>query len=79
MSGFDLLEMLRDQLSSARVFIVADRYDPEHESRAYHTGAALYVCKTAGGLLDCTAFLDVLVNPHAVAAEHVRGPPASVP
>ena len=34
MSGFDLLQMLREQLASARVFIVADCYDPEHEIRS---------------------------------------------
>jgi len=73
------LEMLREQLLSARVFIVADRDDPEYESRACRLGAAFYVCKPATGLLDCTALLEVLVDPYAIATEHLRAPPASVP
>jgi DNA-binding NarL/FixJ family response regulator len=76
MSGFDLLEMLREQLKSARVFIVADRYDPEHESRACRIGAALYVCKAASGSFDCATLLDALADTRAVAAEHLRDPPA---
>jgi DNA-binding NarL/FixJ family response regulator len=79
MSGFDLLEMIREQLSSARVFIVADRYNPEHESRACRIGAAFYVCKTANGWLDCSALLDALVDPRTVAAQHLRGPPTLSP
>ena len=60
MSGFDLFEMLRDQLATVCVFIVADQYDAEHERRACRCGAALFLCKGSTGSIDCSAFLDSL-------------------
>ena len=44
-SGFDLVEMLRDQIDGATVCIVSPKYRTEEEVRSYRTGAAMYVCK----------------------------------
>ena len=62
MSGFDLLEMLRDQVASANVFLVADRYDAEQERRACCCGASLYLCKGADRSIDCERIVDLLVD-----------------
>jgi len=45
MSGFDLYEMLRDRLVGTSVGIVAARYRPEEEIRAYQAGAVIFACK----------------------------------
>ncbi len=78
MSGFDLLEMIRDQLADARVFVVADCYNAEHEARACRFGA-FYVCKSAAAALDCRALLDELLDLNTISAEHLRGPPTPAP
>jgi DNA-binding response OmpR family regulator len=62
MSGFELFETLRDQLLRTPVFIVADRYDPEEERRTCSLGAALYLCKSASGVIHGDALLHLLVG-----------------
>jgi DNA-binding response OmpR family regulator len=61
MSGFELLEALRDRVAQNPVFVVADRYDAEDERRACRNGAALYVVKDAAGSIDCKPLLEVLI------------------
>jgi DNA-binding response OmpR family regulator len=68
-SGFELFETLRDQLLGTPVFIVGDQYDPEEERRACGSGAALYLCKTASGVIHGDALLDLLTgHRHGVVA-----------
>jgi DNA-binding response OmpR family regulator len=62
MSGFELFETLRNQLLGTPVFIVSDRYDPEEERRVCRSGAALYLCKSASGVVHGDALLDLLVG-----------------
>jgi len=45
MTGFDLLEMVRDKMGSACAVLVADHYLPQDEMRSAEVGAMLYVCK----------------------------------
>ena len=78
MSGFDLLEMIGDQLADARVFVVADCYNAEHEARACRFGA-FYVCKSAAAALDCRALLDERLDLKAISAVASRGPPDPAP
>ena len=60
-SGFDLVEMLHPKLASARVLLVADEYNHEHEALACGCGADLFWCKGPGFSVDCRALLDLLV------------------
>jgi PleD family two-component response regulator len=62
MSGFDLFEMLRDQVTTAQVFIVSDSYDDEDERRACRHGAALYLCKGPNRCVDFGGLLDFLLD-----------------
>jgi DNA-binding NtrC family response regulator len=69
MSGFELFETLHDQLLGVPAFIVADQYDPDEERRACSLGAALYLCKSASGVIHDDALLDLLVGqPQGVPA-----------
>jgi DNA-binding response OmpR family regulator len=61
MSGFDLLEILRDRAAGAPVFLVADHYDSEEERRACGCGAALYLCKDSNRSIDCKRLLELLI------------------
>lgn len=45
MTGFDLLEMVRDKMGSACAVVVADHYLPQDEMRSAEVGAMLYACK----------------------------------
>ena len=61
MSGFDLYEMLREQLADATTFMISDQYIAEDERRACSCGAALYLCKDADKSLDCQSLLKPLL------------------
>lgn len=63
MSGFDLYEMLREQLERATTFLISDEYDPEEEQRACGIKAHLYLCKDADQTLDCKSLLGSLLPP----------------
>ena len=69
MSGFDLLEMLRDEAVKPRVFAVADQYRAEDERHACCRGADVFVCKDAGQSIDCRPILEALI------VEKCAGPP----
>ncbi|MBN1910198.1 MAG: response regulator [Pirellulales bacterium] len=45
MTGFDLVEMLRDRLDSSTVCLVATDYRVDDELQAYRTGVAMYACR----------------------------------
>ena len=60
MSGFDLFAMLCDRFGTARVFIVEDQYDADHERQACGCGAALYLCKDRRGAIHCSRLLGFL-------------------
>ncbi len=45
MSGFDLMEMMRDNLVDPSIVLVGDRYRVEDEIRCRQAGATLYFCK----------------------------------
>jgi DNA-binding NarL/FixJ family response regulator len=60
MSGFDLVEMLRDEGVPGRVFAVADEYRAADESQACRYGADLYLCKDVVRLIDCAPILKTL-------------------
>lgn len=62
MSGFELLDALRDRIGEKPVFMVADRYDADDERRACLQRAALYVVKDAAGSIDCRPLLEVLID-----------------
>src|SRR5262245_37175446 len=66
MSGFDLVQMLRQQPLPPRVFLVSDAYDAKEERGACACGAALYLCKSSAGSVDCNLLLDLLAGevPH---------------
>jgi CheY-like chemotaxis protein len=70
MSGFDLVEMLRDLSIRAPVFLVGDRYDADEERQACAGGVDLYLCKDAEQALDCQVMLAAAAN---------RGPPQTEP
>ncbi len=61
MSGFDLLEILRDRVPGVPVFLVADEYHSDDERRACGCGAALYLCKDAARTIDCKPILERLM------------------
>jgi DNA-binding response OmpR family regulator len=79
MSGFELLEALRDRVAENPVFVVADRYDADDERRACRNGAALYAVKDAAGSIDCKPLLEVLIagqltdERHTPVVEPARG------
>ncbi|HZZ26410.1 MAG TPA: response regulator [Pirellulales bacterium] len=79
-SGFDLFEMLRDRIPTARVFIVSDTYDDDDERQACCCGAALYLCKGPNHTVEFGAFLDFLVDQPAplVTAEPIVVLPSGV-
>ena len=62
MSGFDLLEILRERAAGTPVFVVGDHYNPEDERRACRHGAALYLCKDATRSIDCKSLLELLMT-----------------
>jgi DNA-binding NtrC family response regulator len=68
MSGFELFETLREQLLGTPVFIVSEKYDLEEERRACSCGAALYLCKSASGVVHGDALLDLLIGQREGAA-----------
>jgi len=68
MSGFELFETLREQLLGTPVFIVSEKYDPEEERRACSCGAALYLCKSATGVVQGDALLELLIGQREGAA-----------
>jgi DNA-binding response OmpR family regulator len=68
MSGFELFEMLRDQLLGTPVFIVAEQYDADEERRACSCGATFYLCKGASGVIQGDALMDVLLGRREGAA-----------
>lgn len=70
MSGFDLVEMLRDLPVCGVQFLVGNRYDADEERRACACGAGLYLCKDAKHELDCRGVLASLAG---------RGPPRAAP
>jgi DNA-binding response OmpR family regulator len=70
MSGFELLEAIRDRVTDRPVFVVADRYDADDERRACRWGAALYVVKDAAGSIDCRPLLEVLVDGQGIEERH---------
>jgi DNA-binding response OmpR family regulator len=70
MSGFELFETLRGQLVGKPVFIVSDEYDPEEERRACRCGAALYLCKSASGVVQGDALLGLLIGRRGGPAAH---------
>ncbi len=74
MSGFELFEMLREQLVGTPVFIVADQYDPEEERRVCGCGATLYMCKSTTGVLQGEALLELLVGQRQGAAASADAP-----
>lgn len=45
MSGFELMEMMRDNLVDPSIVLVGDRYEVEDEMRCRQAGATLYFCK----------------------------------
>ncbi len=45
MSGFDLMEMMRDNLVDLSIVLVGDRYRVEDEIQCRQAGATLYFCK----------------------------------
>ncbi len=61
MSGFDLLEMLRDTGVEAPILIVADHCQAEDERHACRCGASLYLCKDADRKIDCQSLLEMLI------------------
>ncbi|MCC7084804.1 MAG: response regulator [Pirellulales bacterium] len=70
MSGFELLDVLRERVAETPVFVVADRYDIDDERRACRNGAALYVVKDAAGAIDCRPLLEVLIGRQMTAERH---------
>jgi DNA-binding response OmpR family regulator len=62
MSGFDLVEMLREQEVAGRVFAVADEYHAADERQACRCGADLYLCKDATRSIDCKPILTSLIS-----------------
>jgi len=72
MSGFDLFEMLRDRIPTARVFIVSDSYNDEDERLACRCGADLYVCKGSNHSVDFSALLDFVSGQQG--SRQVAGP-----
>ncbi|MBI2824746.1 MAG: response regulator [Planctomycetia bacterium] len=71
-SGFDVVEMLRDLAVTAPVFLVADRYRAEDERQACLRGASLYLCKDTAASIDCPSLLEPLL---AEKKAHPRPPP----
>jgi CheY-like chemotaxis protein len=69
MSGFELLEALREQLIGTPVFIVTERYDEEEERRACSYGAAMYLSKGDVGADHADALLNVLVGQRGAIGE----------
>jgi DNA-binding response OmpR family regulator len=61
MSGFDLYEILREQVVEATAFMVSDQYNSDDEHRACRIGAALYLCKDAERSIDCEPLLKSLL------------------
>ena len=66
MSGFDLMEIVRDRVPGVPVFLVADQYDSEEERRACRYGAALYLCKDSTRSIDCKPLLELLITDNRV-------------
>lgn len=62
MSGFELLEILRNRDVGVPVFVIADQPNPEDESRACRGGASLYLCKDATKSIDCRPLLERFAN-----------------
>ncbi len=69
LSGYDLFEMLRDQVPTAQVFIVSDFYTDVDERRACRCGAALYLCKGQNGCIDFSSLSDFLLTSSATSAD----------
>ena len=63
MSGFDLYEMLREQLHVTRTFVISNRYNADDERRSCGIGADLYLCKDDFQTLDCASLLTPLLPP----------------
>ena len=59
MTGFALCKILDMQSRGIPVFIVSDRYEPEHERLACQCGAG-YLAKSAGQALNCRWHLELL-------------------
>jgi DNA-binding response OmpR family regulator len=61
MTGFELYEMLREQLGEATTFMISNQYSADEERRSCRIGADLYLCKEAGQWLDCQPLLKPLL------------------
>jgi DNA-binding response OmpR family regulator len=62
MSGFELCEMLREQLEIATTFMIANHYSADDERRSCGIGVHLYLCKELDQSLDCGSLLKSLLS-----------------
>jgi DNA-binding response OmpR family regulator len=71
MSGFELLEILRERAVGVPVFIIADHPNADDENRACCGGASLYLCKDTAQSIDCKPLLERFTDHRDV---HARSP-----
>jgi DNA-binding response OmpR family regulator len=62
MSGFDLYEIVREQLAEATTFMISNQYSADDEGRSCGIGADLYLCKDDCQSLDCESLLKPLMS-----------------
>jgi DNA-binding response OmpR family regulator len=79
MSGFDLCEILREELAEATTFMISNQYSPDEERRACGIGADLYLCKDDAQSLDCESLLKPLLPSFGKPLNRKRRPPAMRP